>query len=245
MRLIVDAAPERPRLSGLEHADRVARQRGRAARVRPLRLGAVALLGLLGGPHGAVGGGGKRLDGRSQSHPIACCRLARRRCRERSHGFPAAGRWPALSLARPAVAEDRRAPRAQARCGARVRARQFDRPYRGPQRCGDDRHRHRRQGAPRLHGGVASARDPARRTGGCRRTSLQAGADVPGRAHAHGRVRARAERGARDRGEGRHRRNPAARPVLQRCRSAPRSLASEISTARRWCRRSASCARRA
>ena len=43
---------------------RRAGQRRRVPRVRPVRLGAVALLGQLGRLHGAVGGGGERLDGR-------------------------------------------------------------------------------------------------------------------------------------------------------------------------------------
>ena len=44
-----------------QHADRVAGQRGRVPGVRPVRLGAVALLGRLGRLHRAVGGGRKRL----------------------------------------------------------------------------------------------------------------------------------------------------------------------------------------
>ena len=46
------------------HAGARAGQRRRVPRVRPLRLGAVALLGQLGRLHRAVGGGRERLDGR-------------------------------------------------------------------------------------------------------------------------------------------------------------------------------------
>ena len=71
LRVVVDAAPERPALPGLAHADRRAGQRGRVPRVRLVRLGVVALLGQLGRLHGAVGGGGERRHGGPRCHSTA------------------------------------------------------------------------------------------------------------------------------------------------------------------------------
>ena len=71
-------------------------------RVRPLRLGAVALLGQLGRPDGVVGGGGKRRHGRPRRDRGARRCVARCRCGACGHRPSAAGRRPALPLARPA-----------------------------------------------------------------------------------------------------------------------------------------------
>ena len=159
---------------------------------------------------------------------------------------PPAGR-PALPLARPAVAEDRAAPARQARRGARLRARQQHRP---PGR--------RVARTPR------SASSPAaRRTSTCMEVlrrldiSLDALAAAGVRLYKVGltypieptriaRVRARAcEEILVDRGEGRRRRDAAARPVLQRRRAAGDRRQARRARAGRWCPRSASCGRRA
>ncbi len=79
LRLVVDAAPERPDDAVVAHAGAGAGQRRRVPRVRPVRLGAVALLGQLGRLHGALGSGRERLDGRPRRDQRARRRLAGRR----------------------------------------------------------------------------------------------------------------------------------------------------------------------
>jgi hypothetical protein len=68
------------------HAGARAGQRRRVPRVRPLRLGAVALLGQLGRLHGALGGGRERLDGRPRRDERARRRVEGRRCRRARPG---------------------------------------------------------------------------------------------------------------------------------------------------------------
>ena len=133
-------------LQAWQHAGRRAGQRRRVPGVRPVRLGAVALLRHLGRLHGALGGGRERLDGRPRPDERARRRLAGRRHRARARPATRAGRRPALPLARPAVADDRSAPARQARRGARVRARQLHRP------------RHRREPAARRSASSPAAR---------------------------------------------------------------------------------------
>ncbi len=222
LRLVVDAAPERPRVPGLADADRRAGQRRRVPVVRPVRLGAVALLRQLGRLHRAVGGGRERQHGRPRRRRARGGGLAVGRRGRAADRLRASGRRPALPLARSAVAEDRGAPAREARGGARVRAHQLDRPRRRALAARVGRHRDLRQGAPRPARGVPPPRHLARRARRCRRAALQGRPVVPGRADAAARVRRRARRDPRRRGEGRRRRGAAARPALQRADPAAR-----------------------
>ncbi len=142
--------------------------------------------------------------------------MAQRRRGAHGHRPRGAGRWPALPLARPAEPAHRIALARQAGRGARVRARQLDRPRRD--RVAERRggHRHLRQGALRPDGGAAPAGDHAVDAGRCRRAPVQGGPVVPDRDHARAGVRAWPEGDPRRRGEGADRRGAAARPVLQR-----------------------------
>ena len=225
---------------------RGAGQRRRVPRVRPLRLGAVALLRQLGRLHGAVGSGGERLDGRSRRRPTRASPPGERgRRRRAATGFvpPAGGlhyRWPDL----PSLTIEA-APARQARRGAGVRARQrIDRHVVvAPTRHG--RHRHLRQGALRPARGLPPARHPARGAGRGRRAPLQ------GRP-----VAIRSSRRACDASptgldeilvieeKGAVVEAAAARPVLQRAPCGRRSSASATRAAGRWSPSWASCGRR-
>ena len=105
------------------HAGGGAGQRRRVPRVRPVRLGAVALLGQLGRLHGALGNGRERLDRRPRRDQRARRRLEAGRRGRGATGFvaPADGlhyRWPDLPSLKIEAA-----PARQARRGARLRAR--------------------------------------------------------------------------------------------------------------------------
>ena len=92
LRLVVDAAPERRGDAVVAHAGGGAGERRRVPRVRPVRLGAVALLGQLGRLHGAVGGRRERLDRRPRPDERARRRLEGRAPRSRPR--PASSRPP-------------------------------------------------------------------------------------------------------------------------------------------------------
>ncbi len=92
LRLVVDAAPERPDDAVVAHAGAGAGQRRRVPRVRPLRLGAVALLGQLGRLHRALGSGRERLDGRPRRDQR--CASPRGRAPPRSRRRPASSARP-------------------------------------------------------------------------------------------------------------------------------------------------------
>ena len=166
----------------------------------------------------------------------------------RATGYRAAGRRPALPLARPAVAEDRAAPARQARRGARVRARQqrstatsstAPRATVGIVTCGKAHFD--------LHGGVAPPGHLARRARRRRRAHLQGGPRaIPIEPTRMRRVRARAcDEILVDRGEGpaSSRRSCATCSTTRAVRPRDRRQARRAA-AGRWCRRSASCGRR-
>ena len=175
LRLLVDAAPERRGDAVVAHAGGGAGERRRVPRVRPLRLGAVALLGQLGRLDRAVGDRRERLDRRPRPDERARRRLEGRRRGRGGDRLRPPRRRPALPLARPAVAEDRGAPARQARRGARLRQGQPARPPGGRVARGDGRHRHLRQGALRPARGVPPARHLARRARRGGRAALQGG----------------------------------------------------------------------
>ena len=118
LRQLVDAAPERPRDAGLEHAGAAPGQRRRVPRVRPVRLGAVALLGRVGRLQGDQRGGRVGHDGGPRRGAARLHAAGRLR---------AQGPRAAVDLhcrGRPAVARLEERLARQARRGARLRARQ-------------------------------------------------------------------------------------------------------------------------
>jgi indolepyruvate ferredoxin oxidoreductase len=112
-------------LQAWQHAGAGAGRRRRVPGVRPLRLGAVALLGAWVGfkALSEVVESGMTVDLDRIAARFAAWVDAGHRARR--HRPPAAARRPALPLARPALAAHRDAARRQARRGARLRARQL------------------------------------------------------------------------------------------------------------------------
>jgi indolepyruvate ferredoxin oxidoreductase len=144
---------------GLAHAGAAAGQRGRIPGVRPVRLGAVALLGRLGRHGGAVRNRGERGHRGPRRGECARRRLGRRRRRARRHRPSAAPpdglhyRWPDL----PSLRIESRLEDKLAAVAAFTRRNSIDRHVISePARQG--RHRHLRQGAPRPDGGAAPPR---------------------------------------------------------------------------------------
>ena len=113
----------------------------------------------------------------------------------------------------------------QARRGARLRARQQHRPPRDREPAREGRHRHLRQGALRPDGGAAPPRHHARQRSPRAGVRLyKVGLSFPIEPTRIAGLRARAGRDPGRRGEGRGRREPAARPVLQRAAGARPAL---------------------
>ena len=184
---------------------RASGERRRVSRVRPVRLGAVALLGQVGRLQGDLG------DGRSPARPSTC---ARRASFDTPRLHAAAGR-PALPLARPA------GPAIEERLDAKMDAvRAFAEANRSTAHIYDMpdatlRHRHRRQGASRPDGGAAAARSRRSRMPQHGVRHLQGRHGLPARPARRAGVRAGQARDARGRGEARHRREPVQGIFLQ------------------------------
>ena len=215
-------------------------QRRRVPGVRPVRLGAVALLGQLGRLHGAVGGGRERLDGRPRPDRTRASPPGRTptRCAPRPATSPPADglhyRWPDLPSLR--IESRLHAKLDAVRAFARVNT---HRPrHRDREPAGDGRHRHLRQGALRPDGGAAPPRHLARRARRRRRAALQGGPALSARADAH---RTRSPRACdeilvvEEKGAGRRERSCATCSTTRR-RCGRRSSASTTRAAGRWCR---------
>ena len=225
-------------------------QRRRVPRVRPVRLGAVALLGQLGRLHGAVGSGRERRRRSTSTRSTRASPPGRTPTRSRAatgYRAPADGlhyRWPDLPSLKIEAA-----PARQARRGARVRARQQHRP------------RHRRERRTRrvgivtcgkahfdLHGGAAAAstsRSTRSPPPAC--ASTRSASPYPARADAPAtRSREGLDEILVDRGEGpASSRRSCATCSTTRADAAGASSASATRRRGRWSRRSASCGRRA
>ncbi|KAH1283087.1 hypothetical protein KXX11_003529, partial [Aspergillus fumigatus] len=201
LRVLVHAAPERPAAAGLPHAHRGTGQCRRVPRVRPVRLGPVALQRQLGGLHRPVRGGGKRRHRRPRPVEPAHGRLARRRRGAGPDRPPGACRRPALPLARSALAAHRIAPGRQAAGRGRLCPGQQHRPPRHRVAAGRGRHHHLRQGALRPDGSAPAPRDQPRDAGAGRGAGLQGGAVVPDRDDPGPGLRPGAARDPGDRGE--------------------------------------------
>ena len=182
LRVVVDAASERPDDDLVAHAGGESVERRGHAGVRPLRLGAVALLGRVDRLQGDFGDGRIRLDRRSRRDPH---RLASAR------RFHAAGGRPAQPLARPAEPDDRSAPRREDRRRASLRPREQHRQVDRAEPARERRHRDMRQGASRSDGSAAPSRTHRRRSRRRRRAHLQGRAVVSARNDAAGNVRRR------------------------------------------------------
>ena len=224
LRLVIDAAPERFRHAGVEHAHRQSGQHRRIPGIWLVRLGAVALFRHVGGLQGHFRNGGKRRHGRP-GRPAHALRPAGRLQRT--------GQRPALPLARPARPAHRDAPRAQAGRRARVRARQQHRPPAVPQPASRYRHRHLRQGPPRRARSAAPPGHQPRCAGARRRAPVQGGPELSARSAAPGAVQGGLA------GNPRHRRKGAAggaadpHPVLQLAGQRPPAGAGQARCRRR------------
>jgi hypothetical protein len=144
--LLRRGAPERAHLLGLRHPGAGALQPAGIPRLRPARLGHVALLGLLGGAEADLGHRRKLGRGQRRSRPLRVPHPDR---------FPVATRRRAPALARSATGAGTPPAAVQGVCGDRLRPRQRPQPHDLRQPAPAAGHHRLRQG---LHGRAPGAR---------------------------------------------------------------------------------------
>ena len=217
------AAPVRARVHGRFCSRSQPCQCPGDSRPRPVRLGAVALLRLLG-----------RLQG--DHRELRCRRLRRHRpapCqREDSRGVPAAARRRARPAARHAAGAGRAPQPLQDLRGARVRAREQPELHRDRQPASAPWHRDHRQVLARRAAGARGSRHRPRQGRRARHPRVQGRHAVAAGSGGDPRLRRGARGNPRGRGEALDHRGPAHRAALQLAGGAPPARDRRIRRAR-------------